>query len=252
MHEQEQRAERAGALAGSALPAEASAPAPAPGAPPGGEPGRAARPAVELAVTAPAALRGRRLVLDTSIFTNPDIRGALGESPTGALLAFLELARRLPGVEFYMPPSIWQELLHFLDPARVPPEVELVLQRKAPAKYELSVPAFLLYELIDDVRRRVDKGLRVAEESARRGLAGTIERESEIIQALRKKYREALREGIIDSTEDVELILLAKEMDAIVCSADRGVLLWAEKLGLRWLEPRQLPRLLKALAEQGG
>ncbi len=191
--------------------------------------------------------RARRLVIDTSVFTNPDVRGALGTTPTEAVQVFAARARTRPDLEFYMPPSIWAELGNFLDLERLPPDIELILQRKAPAKFELSVPAFLLYELIDDIRRRTDKGLRVAEQWARRALDTPSEAgDVELIQGLRKKYREALRAGIIDSTEDVELILLAKEMDALLVSADQGVVLWAEKLGLRWLDPRHLPRLLEA------
>lgn len=195
----------------------------------------------------PAPPAPRRFVLDTSIFTNPEIRGAFGPDPTAALGGFLDLARGLRGVEFFMPPSIWAELSSFLDAAAVPADAELVIQRKPPAKFELTVPAFLLYELIEDVRRRVDKGLRLAEEVARAPIAKTPEAEQERIATLRKKYREALREGIIDSTEDVELILLAKEVGGIVVSADRGLVTWAEKLGLPWLEPANLRGVLLSL-----
>ncbi len=214
------------------------------------EPPSAPPPRPEPAPTSPAPpppppAPPRRMVLDTSIFTNPEIRAAFGPSPTAALAAFLQLARSLRGVEFYMPPSIWTELGNFIDASAIPADAELVIQRKPPNKFELTVPAFLLYELIEDVRRRVDKGLRLAEEAVRGGRPGA---EDERIAALRKKYREALREGIIDSTEDVELILLAKELGAIVVSADRGVVTWAEKLGLRWIDPAALKGVLESLA----
>jgi hypothetical protein len=63
--------------------------------------------------------------------------------------------------------------------------------------------------------------------------------EKEIIQNMRKSYREALREGIIDSKEDVDLILLAKELDALLVTIDQGAINWAEKLGIRWLMPEK-------------
>ncbi|OGW73876.1 MAG: RNA ligase partner protein, partial [Nitrospirae bacterium RIFCSPHIGHO2_02_FULL_40_19] len=63
--------------------------------------------------------------------------------------------------------------------------------------------------------------------------------EKEVIQSLRRNYREALREGIIDSKEDVDLILLAKELDALLITIDHGVIKWAEKLGIRWLPPNR-------------
>ncbi len=188
-----------------------------------------------------------RIVLDTSVFTNPEIRAELGSTPTEALLAFLDLARGIESMRFFLPASVWEELNTFLEPDRVPPDAELVLERKSPAKFDLTVPAVVLYELIDDVRRRVDKGLRVAEELARQSMAPGADEET-IIQTLRRRYRESLREGIIDSTEDVELILLAKEMDAVLVSADRGVTSWAEKLGIRTFEPRRLPALLRERA----
>ena len=61
----------------------------------------------------------------------------------------------------------------------------------------------------------------------------------EIIQDLRRKYREALREGIIDSKEDVDLLLLAMELDALLVTADQGLIKWAEKLGIKWLFPEK-------------
>ena len=189
-----------------------------------------------------------RLVLDTSVFTNPHIHKAFGETPTAALAAFIEEVEQLEGtLECYMPPSVYTELGHFVDFDKIGGEVEIVVRRKAPAKYELSVPAFLLYEIVEDVRRRVDKGLRVAEEAVRQS---GIRSEPETINNLRKHYREALREGIIDSTEDVELILLAKEMDAILVSADRGVVTWADKLGIRWLDPTHLKSVIDGLLQR--
>jgi len=54
-----------------------------------------------------------------------------------------------------------------------------------------------------------------------------------------------LREGIVDSKEDLELILLSLELDAIVLSADKGVLNMADKLGLRYLEPKDIKDTLE-------
>ncbi len=189
-----------------------------------------------------------RFVLDTSVFTNPEIYRGFGVTPTEALHSFLILAEKTKGVEFYMPPSIYRELSTFIKTEDLPKELQLVIQRKSPRKYEMSVPAFLLYELIDDVRKRVDKGLRVAEEIVKK-----IQKEPhpEDIATLRKKYREALREGIIDSKEDVELILLAMELDGVVVTADKGIITWAEKLGIRWIESERLREIIEVLIDKG-
>ncbi len=189
-----------------------------------------------------------RFILDTSIFTNPEVYRTFGTSPLRALKNFLELAEKARGVEFYMPPSIFEELKTFISPGDMPGEFLVVVRRKPPKKHELAVPAFLLYELIEDVRKRVDRGLRVAE-----GIIKRIQKapRPEDITTLRRKYREALREGIIDSKEDVELILLARELEGGLVTADRGIITWAEKLGISWTDSRRFKEKLDVLIEKG-
>jgi RNA-free ribonuclease P len=189
-------------------------------------------------------IRHERIIIDTSIFTNPDVYQSFGASSTEALHTFLDIVGKLDGPAFYMPPTIYQELLNFVEIDQIPVEFQIRIFQKPPKRYEMSVPAFLLYELIEDVRHRIDKGLRVAEEAVREVSSET---EPGTIANLRKKYRMALREGIIDSKEDVDLILLAKEMDGILISADTGIVKWADKLGIRYLDPRKLRSILDKL-----
>ena len=177
-----------------------------------------------------------RVVLDTSLFVNPDVRHDFGDSPTEAIKGFLVIAEQIPSLEFYMPSSIFRELLNFVDQRNIPGRLLAILHQKSPSKHELTCPAFLLYELIEDIRDRINKGLRIAEKAVRN--AGKLD-EREIIQGMRKNYRVALREGIIDSKEDVDLILLAKELDALLVTVDHGAITWAEKLGIRWLLPNR-------------
>ncbi|MCE5195127.1 MAG: RNA ligase partner protein [Nitrospiraceae bacterium] len=172
------------------------------------------------------------VVLDTSLFVNPEVRDSFGKTPTEALENFLSIAAQVPTLEFYMPPSIFEELLNFIEPEKISGDLLVLLHQKPPKKYELTCPAFLLYELIEDIRERINKGLRVAEKAVR-GAAKSGE--EEVVKDLRRKYREALREGIIDSKEDVDLILLARELDALLVTADQGLIKWAEKFGIRWL-----------------
>jgi len=177
-----------------------------------------------------------RVVLDTSLFVNPDARTSLGNTPTEALETFLFLAAQIHILEFYMPPSIFEELLHFVEKDKIPGDLLVILHQKPPKRHELKCPAVLLYELIDDMRERVNKGLRIAEKAVR---GAEKNKADEIIQDLRRKYREALREGIIDSKEDVDLLLLAMELDALLITADQGLIRWAEKLGIQWLFPEK-------------
>ncbi|GIW40327.1 MAG: UPF0278 protein [Candidatus Binatia bacterium] len=146
-----------------------------------------------------------------------------------------------------MPPSIFEELKTFLEPDDLPPDFDYVVSLRAPDRYGVLVPGFLLYELIDDIRGRIDKGLRVAEKAVRS--AGPKKVETTIAR-LREEYREALRTGLLDSREDVDLILLARELGGALVSSDRAVTTWAEKLGIRLVDPRQLRRLLESLAER--
>ncbi|MBE7548852.1 hypothetical protein KsCSTR_19720 [Candidatus Kuenenia stuttgartiensis] len=186
-----------------------------------------------------------KIIIDTSIFTNPEVYQTFGNDPTDALRSFLEIISKLKGPIFYMPQTIYEELLNFVEIKDIQVDLQMLLQQKSPKRYELTVPAFLLYELIEDVRLRIDKGLRVAETAVRETSPDT---EPEAIANLRKKYRMALREGIIDSKEDVDLILLAKEMDGIMMTADTGIVKWADKLGIRYIDPRMLRSILDKLA----
>jgi len=192
-----------------------------------------------------------RFVLDTSIFVNPEIRKNFGDSPTEAMRTFLSYAEKLFGrVEFYMPPGIYREIIHFVD-EELKPEIELYIIKKPPNLHDLKIPAFVVYELIDDIRRRVDKGLRVAEKAVRESVAET-DNVDRIIQKLRRNYRKALREGIVDSKEDFELILLAKELDATIVSADVGILTWAQKMGVKWIDASTFKDVLEGLVEKLG
>jgi len=192
-----------------------------------------------------------RFVLDTSIFVNPDVRKKFGDTPTEAMRKFLEYAERLFGkVEFYVSPGIYKEIMHFVDESEVSPDIELYIIRKPPNVHDMKIPAFVVYELIEDIRRRIDKGLRVAETAVREGI---LEADvNKIINKLRRNYRRALREGLIDSKEDFELILLAKELDAIIVSADIGILTWAEKMGIKWVDAAKFKEILEELIEKYG
>lgn len=187
------------------------------------------------------------VVLDTSLFVNPDVRNDFGDSPTEALKGFLTIAEQIPELQFYMPSSIFRELLNFVDERKIPGHFLAIVNQKSPSKHELTCPAFFLYELIEDVRDRINKGLRIAEKAVRD--AGKAD-EREVIQGMRKSYREALREGIIDSKEDVDLILLAKELNALLVTVDHGAITWAEKLGVRWLLPTKFKDYLLSYLEK--
>jgi hypothetical protein len=69
-----------------------------------------------------------------------------------------------------------------------------------------------------------------------------------LINKLRGRYREVLRQGILDSKEDVDVLLLAYELDGVLVSADEGMRKWADKVGITIVDPYHFRRILENLA----
>jgi len=187
--------------------------------------------------------------LDTSIFTNPQLYKKFSNEILDATEDLLYLMEHSGG-EFYMPVTTYEELTKMVKLGKLIPKFELVIRLRNPRIFNLVIPAEFLYEFITDLRNRINKGLRVAEEHVRQ--AGNLEREQvgEVIRSLREKYREALRQGILDSKEDLEVLLLAYELDAILVSADQGVRNWAKKLGVKLINPEYFKEILEEMVER--
>jgi RNA ligase partner protein len=125
------------------------------------------------------------------------------------------------------------------------------------------VPSKIFYEYVDFMRGRINKGMNVAEEAIWESVARCIslgesgaslkdmkeeiEREAVggIIRKFREKYRASLRYGILDSAPDIDVLLLAKDLDAAVVSQDLGIQRWSEQLGLRFMESRSFPVMIR-------
>lgn len=182
----------------------------------------------------------RKFVIDTSLFVNPAARKAFGKDPKAAMNGFV---RAVKGVDadFFMPPSVLKELGHFVEGQTH--VLEGTVKKRAPNMYALYLPAAVFYNFIDDVRTRINKGLRLAEEFAR---DNAPDNDAKLVK-LRDKYRDAMRTGIVDSKEDFELVLLAKELDATLVSADEGMISLANEIGCEWVNATQLPGVLKKL-----
>lgn len=190
-----------------------------------------------------------KIVIDTSIFINPDSHHLFGKTPKEALTNFLGDLKEKTVIKCYIPPSVYEELMKFME-SGIAAEDFIIIDKRPPASYQSAVPALLVYEFIEEVRQRINKGLRVAEKHTRRGLKDYVEDrsqddEKEIIKNLRDEYRRALREGIIDSKEDFDLILLAKEIGAHLATSDQGLVKWAQKLGITCLSAKELKETLK-------
>lgn len=194
-----------------------------------------------------------KIILDTSIFVNPDSHHLFGKTPLQALTNFVEKLQEKKDIICYIPPSVYEELMKFME-NKIPHDKLVILNKKPPSSYQTAVPALLVYELIEEIRQRINKGLRVAEKHTRKGLKTYLQeedqkgedKEKEIIKNLRDEYRRALREGIIDSKEDFDLILLAKELEAKLATSDQGLIKWAQKLGIGCLIPQELKQIMES------
>lgn len=183
----------------------------------------------------------RKIVIDTSVFVNPDVRNAFGKDPEKAIEEFIKIAKRTKNLEFYIPSTVFKELMYFVEEKRIPKDFYFLVRIKSPDKHRTQCPAVFFYELVEEMRQRINKGLRVAENAVRTVTERGID---ETIKDLRKKYREALREGIIDSKEDVDLIFLAAELKATLVTGDQGLIKWADKLGIEWIVPEKFKDFL--------
>ena len=206
----------------------------------------------------------QRFVLDTSLFITEDIRRE-GESLEEANLRLLELiaqARLHLGISCYMPPTIHDEFTTMLDERDVSEEVYSKLNtwvvRKHPDRYDVSIPANVVYSFVDEMSDRVNRGLRVSEEAVRRAETAMDEPLEDheyktevdaVIADLRQKYRSALRTGVLDSREDFDLLILARELEAGVVTEDRGIIGWTEDFGLRYIRGREFPNLVEQYLE---
>lgn len=181
----------------------------------------------------------KRFVIDTSLFVNPHARISFGKSPNLAVRGFIKMIKKRD-LEFFIPPSIFRELRNFISEKEAT-ELEVYVKKRAPNMYALYLPAAVLNDFIEDVRMRLNKGLRLAEEFAQ----DNRPENSEKLRKLRDKYRDAMRTGLVDSKEDFDLLLLAKELEATLVSSDEGVLKFAEKIGCEWLNASKLHNVLK-------
>ncbi len=187
---------------------------------------------------------GRKFVLDTSLFVNPAARAKFGKTPDSAVKAFIKIVNSMD-ISLYMPPLIFKELSNFIKP-KTAEQLDIVIKKKSANMHAIYLPAAVLEDFIEDVRVRMSKGLRLAEEFAKDNRP-----DNEIkLRKLREKYREALRTGILDSREDFELLLLAKELEATVVTSDEGVIKFANNIGCEWINATRFHNLLKKLKKK--
>jgi len=202
----------------------------------------------------------QRFVLDTTAITDAGMRekesyASLCDS-ANEILDLIALARLKLEISCYIPyPSVYSELTSFLKrnecDERVFVKLDTWLVKKTPNRYEVKIPAAIFYEYIISVRQKMNRGRRLAEDfilesSAIAKASEKLEEDiGNLISKFRDKFRTVMRQGLLDSAPDLDVLLLAKELEAGVVSSDIGIKKWSEKLGLRFVEASKFPRMLK-------
>lgn len=189
-------------------------------------------------------------VIDTNVFFNLEVKTGLGDSAHDIIVRFTEIARKLQAekkAQFFIPPSIAHEITEFTSTTATKQDIDMLLgvfTIKSPHVSDVQFPASVFYTLIDEIRVRSYRGLTIAQEqieaTAQLVSGKTFENKvayqkgiGEIVSKLRERYRQATRFNFLDSTADLDLIVLAKEMDAHLVSVDEGVVRWGRLFGVK-------------------
>lgn len=207
----------------------------------------------------------RTYIFDTNFFFNLEIKSDFGSNPKEIFVLVSQYAHKLRAAglaECYVPPRILDEIETFIDLRQDYIQNFLAeVTIKAPDKSKIHLDTEIVYALVQEIRDRSYKGLQVAEEEmeiATKALYGTNPEESRVeyqkkvgahIRKLRDRYRNATRTKFLDSVADLDVIVLAKELDGAVVTADEGVLLWARACGVREAVPSVLRQEFDSLLQ---
>ena len=212
-------------------------------------------------------LAKQRFVLDTTAFTDTQLRDDYGEGnlsqTVDVLMDLIAKSRIKLNISCHMPPITYKEFKDYIARYECPDETmvkaETWIVKKTPNRYDTKIPSEIFYEYVQDMRERMNKGMRISESSIWEASVESMvnmshgENKADIeanvlgkaITDFRKRYRAALRKGTLDSAPDLDVLLLAKELGAGVVAADEGIKVWAERLGLRFLSAKSFPKMME-------
>ncbi len=204
-----------------------------------------------------------KYILDANLFFNMEANLNLGKTTEEVVGKITMFIKKLRGKAlFLMPPRIIDEFLTFFPEEKKPgPVVDFLsaITVKSPDYDKISFSGQIFYRLIEDIRARSYRGLNVAEEEIARagelmiGQAQLSKKEfqikiGDIIRNFRLRYRRATRFGFLDSTGDLDLIVLAKETDGFLISTDEGVINWGRLFGVKETPPASWRKHLEDLS----
>jgi uncharacterized protein len=214
----------------------------------------------------------QRFVLDTTALTDLQTREVMGYASLcegmKKILDLIAEARLRLDISCYIPyPSVYKEMYEFASrngcDSEVMAKIDTWLVKKSPDRYRVNITSQIFQEYVAYMRERINRGMGVAEDAIwevateclfmenpqnkEKEYKEEVEREviGGIIGKFRNKYRAALRYGILDSAPDIDVLILAKELDAAVVASDYGIEKWAEQLGVRFVPANTFPMMIK-------
>jgi uncharacterized protein len=188
-------------------------------------------------------------ILDTNLFFNISAGLEMGKTTEAIVKKLTETIKKLKKnskASFYMPPRIIDEFLGFFDDKNQEfiKNFLSVIDIKSPNPSIIDFSSQIFYRLIENVRERNYRGLNIAEEEIIKtgetmsGKKNESKKDFQIaigkfIKTFRDRYRNATRTGFLDSVADLDLIVLAKELDGFLVTSDEGVLSWGRIFGIK-------------------
>ncbi len=190
-----------------------------------------------------------KYILDANLFFNMEAGLNLGDKTEEVVKKLTRIGRKLKSekkAEFLMPPRIVDEFLSFFEDKEQQfiKDFLSVVTVQSPEVGNLSFPAQVFYELVNDIRQRSYRGLNIGEEEIDKAgrlmmgkeKLGTKDFQIQIgavVKKFRERYRQATRFGFLDSLADLDLIVLTKELDGFLISSDEGVIRWGRVFGVK-------------------
>lgn len=188
-------------------------------------------------------------ILDTNLFFNMEAGLGLGNKTEEVVTTITKGIHNLTAAkksQFFVPPKIVDEFLTFFDDKNQPfiQDFLKVVSVKSPHIHDINLPAAVFYQIVEDIRTRSYRGLTIGDESIQQAGKTMAGREfpqkkdfemaiGPVTKNFRDRYRQATRFGFLDSVADLDLIMLAREQDAMLVSADEGVIRWGRVFGIK-------------------
>jgi len=193
-------------------------------------------------------------ILDTNLFFNMEAGLNLGQKTEEVVKNLTTAAKKLQETKeatFLLPPRVVDEFLSFFEDKEQPFLKDFLgaVSIQSPSFNEMTVPASVVYQLVEDIRNRSYRGMTVAEEeiqNAGRELMGKSDLSKmefqqtvgKAVKGFRDRYRQATRFGFLDSLADLDLIMLAKETNGQLVTTDEGVVKWGRVFGIKEMSAR--------------